>query len=83
MIAVTLTESVDLATYQLQGLSYTWYKQWNENRGANAKLVEWDKFVVAFLDSFFPLKLRESKLQEFINMKQGRMSVKDFSLKFT
>jgi len=38
---------------------------------------------MAFLDRFFPLELREQKLVEFMNLRQGNMSVKEYSLKFT
>ncbi|WMV45530.1 hypothetical protein MTR67_038915 [Solanum verrucosum] len=31
----------------------------------------------------FPLELREAKIQEFINLRQGSMSVKEYALKFT
>ncbi|KAF3680284.1 hypothetical protein FXO38_02382 [Capsicum annuum] len=37
----------------------------------------------SFEDKFFPLELMEDKIQEFINLKQGGMSVKEYSLKFT
>lgn len=35
------------------------------------------------LDCFFPLELREAKLIEFMNLKQGNMSVREYYLKFT
>ncbi|KAF3651788.1 putative protein fluG-like [Capsicum annuum] len=41
-----------------------------------------DEFVEAFLDRFFPLELREAKEEEFINLKQGKMSVQEYALKF-
>ena len=43
----------------------------------------WGDFVEAFLDRFFPQELRESKVEEFMNLKQGKMSVKEYTLKFT
>ncbi|KAF3632455.1 putative hyoscyamine 6-dioxygenase-like [Capsicum annuum] len=36
-----------------------------------------------FLNKFFPLELREMKVLEFINLKQGNITVKEYSLKFT
>ena len=36
-----------------------------------------------FLDRLFPLELRERKMQEFINLHQVGMCVKEYSLKFT
>ena len=40
-------------------------------------------FKITFLDRFFPLELRERKIQEFIKLRQGGMSVKVYSLKIT
>jgi len=39
-------------------------------------------FKEAFLDRFFPRELREAKMEEFINLRQGNMSVKEYALKF-
>ncbi|XP_049372734.1 uncharacterized protein LOC125837700 [Solanum verrucosum] len=40
-------------------------------------------FMKAFLDRFFPRELRKAKVEEFINLKQAIMSVKEYSLKLT
>jgi len=42
----------------------------------------WKKFKVAFHDRFFPLEMRHAKVLEFINLRQGNMSVKEYDLKF-
>ena len=39
-------------------------------------------FKEAFLDRFFPKEQREAKVVEFINLLQGVISVKEYSLKF-
>ena len=38
---------------------------------------------MAFLDRFFPIELRERKMQEFINLHQEHMSMTAYSVKFT
>lgn len=38
--------------------------------------------MAAVLDKFFTLELREAKVQEFINLKQCDITVKDYCLKF-
>ena len=38
---------------------------------------------MTFLDRFFPQKLREAKVLEFINIRQGNMMVTEYSLIFT
>lgn len=35
-----------------------------------------------FLDWFFPQDLRKDKIEEIMNLRQGRMLVKEYSLKF-
>ncbi|WMV41356.1 hypothetical protein MTR67_034741 [Solanum verrucosum] len=54
-----------------------------ENRGENAAPVIWEYFTEAFLDKFLPRKLRDAKVQEFMNLRQGSMSVQEYRLKFT
>ena len=37
----------------------------------------------ALLNRLFPRELREAKLGEFINIKEGKLSVKQYALNFT
>ena len=45
--------------------------------------IEWQEFKEAFLGKYFPHERREVKVEEFINLKPGNMSVKEYSLNFT
>ena len=45
--------------------------------------MTWEVLKKAFLDLFFPREKREAKVVEFINLRQGGMSVHEYSLKFT
>jgi len=45
-------------------------------------LLDWEKLTSAFLDRFFPLEMREAKVLEFINLRQGNMIVNKYALKF-
>ena len=83
IMGVTSIESDDLATYQLQDVDHDWYKQWKSERLEDAGPIEWQEFVTVFFDRFFPLELKKSKVLEFINLKQGNMMVKVYSLRFT
>jgi len=38
--------------------------------------------LVIFLDRLFPWELREEKAEDFVNLKQGRMTIKEYALKF-
>ncbi|KAH0636267.1 hypothetical protein KY290_036703 [Solanum tuberosum] len=82
-MGVSPREKAELAAYQLKDVAQVWYEQWKDERPVRAGLVDWGLFKLTFLDRFFPLELRERKMQEFINLCQGGMSVKEYSLKFT
>ncbi|WMV13628.1 hypothetical protein MTR67_007013 [Solanum verrucosum] len=82
-MGVTLVEKMELASYQLKGVAQVWYTQWKKNRPIRAGPTNWEVFKKAFLDRFFPREMREVKVEEFINLRQGGMSVQEYSLKFT
>lgn len=42
----------------------------------------WEAFSNAFMDRFFPHELRKAYIEKFVNLKQGRISVREYSLKF-
>ena len=63
-------------------MEYQWYEDWEHFRKDDSKLTMWDDFSSAFLDHFFPQELRESKTEEFVNLKQGRIIVKEYALEF-
>ena len=60
-----------------------WYEQWKDKRPVIEVRITWGYFKTTFLDMFFHLELRERKMQEFINLRQGGISVKEYSVKFT
>ncbi|KAH0636060.1 hypothetical protein KY290_036462 [Solanum tuberosum] len=68
IMGVTSVENAELASYQLKDIAQVWYDQWKEGRLVGAGPVEWEV---------------EAKIQEFINLRQGSMSVKEYALKFT
>lgn len=42
-----------------------------------------DTFKSTYLDMSFPMELREAKLEEFIILKEGKLSIKEYSLNFS
>ncbi|KAH0636401.1 hypothetical protein KY289_036316 [Solanum tuberosum] len=83
IMGVTPVEEAELAAYQLKEVAQIWFNHWKEERVVDVDLLKWERFKSAFLDRFFPLKMREAKVLEMINIRQGNMSVKEYSLKFT
>ena len=53
-----------------------------DNRPLQGGLATWEIFKRVFLDQFFPREMREAKVVEFINLRQGGTSVHDYYLKF-
>ena len=81
-MGVSTTEKAEFAAYQLQDVDQTWYNQWKDSRALGGGPVTWETFKKAFLDRFFPREKREDKVEEFINLCQGGISVKEYFFKF-
>ena len=75
-------EKVELASYQLKDVAQTWCKMWRDSRVLGGVPVTWELFKTAFLERFFPREMKEAKAEEFINLKQRSMTVREYSLKF-
>jgi hypothetical protein len=67
----------------LKVIAQIWFNQWKASRALDDAPITWEDFKVAFLDHYFPMELRESKMREFLNLKQGGMSVRDYVLRFS
>ncbi|KAF3633456.1 hypothetical protein FXO38_25585 [Capsicum annuum] len=55
---------------------------WKKSRGENAVPMSWQVFQDVFLDKFFLDKMRKDKMEEFINLRQGSVLVKEYCFKF-
>ena len=74
---------VELVSYQLKDVSQTSYTEWRDNKALRAGPMTLEVFRMSFLGTFFTRDKKEDKVQEFINLRQGGMSVKEYYLKFT
>ncbi|KAF3668998.1 hypothetical protein FXO37_09257 [Capsicum annuum] len=70
------------AAGRLKNLAYDWVVAWRKGRGKGAIPTTWQEFQDAFLDKFFPLEIRNAKVEEFMNLRQGSMTVRKYCLKF-
>ena len=71
-----------MASYQLKDVAQTWCKMWRDSRVLGGVLVKWELFKIEFLERFFTREMREDKVEEFISLKQGSLTVREYSLKF-
>lgn len=81
-MGVTSEKKVELVAYELKCSAQIWFIQYNMERVDNHPLP-WQEFKVAFLDHFFPIKVRKAKMMDFMNLKQGSPSVQEYFFKFT
>ena len=82
ILVVTDIEKAELASYQLKDVAQTWCKMWQDSRVLGGVPVTWELFQTIFLERFFPRDMKEAKVEEFINRKEGSMTVREYFLKF-
>ncbi|XP_049378133.1 uncharacterized protein LOC125842894 [Solanum stenotomum] len=80
-VGVTLVEKAELATYQLKRVAQILFNKRKEERPEEMGPIEWERFKNAFLDRFFCLEMREAQGLEFIYLRQGNMSVREYALR--
>ncbi|XP_028226353.1 uncharacterized protein LOC114407426 [Glycine soja] len=73
---------VPYATFMLQGEAENWWKFVKPTLAAPRGVIPWNSFKDKFLDNYFPRDLRKRKAREFLDLKQGNMSVGEYTAKF-
>ncbi|XP_025979699.1 uncharacterized protein [Glycine max] len=73
---------VPYATFMLQGEAENWWKFVKPTLAAPGGVIPWNAFKDKFLDNYFPRDLRKRKAREFLDLKQGNMSVGEYTTKF-
>jgi ribonuclease HI len=75
-------DKVLLAVQQLRGPALAWWQSYREmNEDANTML--WDRFVKVFKEHHIPRSVMKLKLEEFMSLQQGNLSVTEYLHKFT
>ncbi|XP_070028964.1 uncharacterized protein [Nicotiana sylvestris] len=78
----TTTEAVELAFYRLRDVAVNWYESWEMFRGEDAPPVVWPEFTEAFLCHYLPPELRRDIVDQFLTLRWGNMSVREYNLQF-
>ena len=79
--AMEITSDADLirlAAFQLEGEAQVWWKWARTSRDLEA--MTWAEFQELFMGKYFP---EIAKTQEFLELKQGVMTVMDYVTRFT
>nr|XP_033510622.1 uncharacterized protein LOC117275456 [Nicotiana tomentosiformis] len=67
---------MELASYQLKEVAYSWFELWEESHEESSPPAKWNEFTDAFIDYFLPFETRASCTAEFEDLKQGSMSAR-------
>ena len=73
---------VTYATYMLIDEAETWWGFTKTTIPEENGMIPWGVFRTHFLDNYFPLDVKKRKSREFLDLKQGYMSVGEYTAKF-
>ena len=74
------TTRIRLATFQLEGEAQVWWNWAKTSRDLEA--MTWAEFQELFMGKYFPDTTRHAKTQEFLELKQGTMTMMDYVARF-
>ena len=72
---------IRLAAFQLEGESQVWWDWVKISRDLEA--MTWAEFHGLFMSKYFATTARHSKTQEFLELRQGTMTVMEYMARFT
>ncbi|KAG7016551.1 hypothetical protein SDJN02_21660 [Cucurbita argyrosperma subsp. argyrosperma] len=76
-------QRVRCAVFKLQGNARNWWRSVGSAQEDDGESpISWEEFKDMFLDWRCPMTLRHEKEMEFLNLKQGNMSVEDYDQQF-
>ncbi|XP_070003219.1 uncharacterized protein [Nicotiana sylvestris] len=82
VMKATKTESVELASYRLRDVAVNWYESWELSKGENAHPAAWEEFIEAVFRHYLPPELRRARVDRFLTLRQGNMSVQEYCIQF-
>ena len=82
LMMCTPAERFDYAVFLLQGDAYSWWKTVPHSRD-QPPVLTWEDFLREFQEKYAPTVYKREKRREFIELKQGSMSVAEYGLKFS
>ena len=72
---------IKLAAFQLEGEAQVWWNWAKTSR--DLEVMTWAEFQELFMGKYFPDTVRHAKAQEFLELKQGTMTMMDYVARFT
>ena len=81
MEITSYTTRIRLATFQLEGEAQVWWNWAKTSKDLEA--MTWAEFQELFMGKYFPDIARHVKAQEFLELKQGTITVIEYVARFT
>ena len=75
------TTRIKLVAFQLEGEARVWWRWVRTSR--DLQVMTWAEFQELFMGKYFPETTRHARAQEFLELKQGTMTVMDYVARFT
>ena len=72
---------IKLVVFQLEGESQIWWDWVKASR--DLEVMTWEEFRELFMSNFFPASTLHAKAREFLELRQGTMTVLEYLAKFT
>ena len=81
LLTVTDEQKVRFAAQQLLGSTSAWWDTFNAMQQPDHR-VTWQEFIASFKEFYIPAGFLNRKLTEFLDLRQGSLSVMDYVNKF-
>ncbi|XP_070036880.1 uncharacterized protein [Nicotiana tomentosiformis] len=78
----TEMKGVELASYHLKGVSYSWFEMWEDSREEGSPPARWSEFANTLTDHFLPAETKAAHTAEFESLKKGSVSVWEYHMRF-
>ncbi|MCH83885.1 cellular nucleic acid-binding protein, partial [Trifolium medium] len=75
-------DKTTLGTYVLREEAKQWWKNVKLRIGVGGVEITWEMFKREFLAKYFPMDFKNKKVIEFMELKQGSMTVAEYAAKF-
>ncbi|XP_070054236.1 uncharacterized protein [Nicotiana tomentosiformis] len=82
VMRATKIEAVELASYRLKEVAYSWYELWEESREEGSPPARWGEFADAFIDHILPAETKATHAAQFKKLRQGTLSVWKYHMRF-
>ncbi|XP_070042912.1 uncharacterized protein [Nicotiana tomentosiformis] len=82
VMRATEVEGVELASYHLKRVAYSWFETWEDSRENGSPPARLNKFADAFIDYFLPTETKADRSVEFETLKQGSRNVWEYHMEF-